>query len=285
MAAAALFLSLIIVVFVSRQAKGTYLAALVLGGLVATLIFGAPFASLVIALALAILLMVTWCFWQLWADFKDVFAGQPSARVIWLHWRSFVLWTPMCLWAIVAIVGAHIRDSYITEQVYTIRFSQEARSRNQSPPCNAVFCESGAGLQTDMKEATSVFGDKLQSRIMARFDSAARQAEAAGGNAAEVMEGLLFTNRDAVFPASFETFSGITIPGCFWLGFPFSARIRSNCGQRMVLKPLASAYENIRSDFYDAFLDGSASTALATDDGIDGLRATLRTFVSEKMDG
>ena len=256
-----------------------------MGGFGATLIFGAPFAFLVIALALAIFLMVTWCLWQLWADFKDVFAGQPKFRVIWLHWRSFILWAPICLLAIFAIVGAHIRDGYITHQVYTIRFAQEARSWNQSPPCNAVFCESGAGLQTDMKDATSVFGDKLQSRIMARFDSAARQAEAAGGNAAEVMERLLFTNRDAVFPASFETFSGIMIPSCFWPGFPFSARIRSNCGQRIVLKPLASAYENLRSDFYNAFLNGSASTTLATSDGIDGLRATLQTFVSQKIDG
>ena len=52
----------------------------------------------------------------------------------------------------------------------------------------------------------------------------------------------------------------------------------------MVLKPLASTYESIRSELYSSFLDGSNTTQVAAGQNIDEARASLELLVSHKLD-
>ncbi|MEP3844718.1 MAG: hypothetical protein ABJM43_05195 [Paracoccaceae bacterium] len=280
---------IVVLITAGRDSIQLTLSALSAGALVAAVAFDAPVGFIAIQLGLAMVLVLTWVVWQFAVDFRDVFSDQSWKHIAYLFWRSFVRWTPLLALTVIVLFLADYRDKQLTSQVYKAQFRQEARVWNQPEPCPpepgaAIFCQGGDGLQEDLKDTVSHFAETFQDRILDRFDRAASKFESTGDDASNAAEIILFTGPDAALPRSFEQFSGISVPRCRWYAVPFSSRARQDCGRRMVLRPLASTYENIRSELYSSFLDGSNTTQVATGQNIYEARKSLESLVSHKLD-
>lgn len=289
MVVAILLAVMVVLISAGRDSIQITLSSLLVGALFTAVAFDAPVSFIAIQLALAMGLILTWVVWQIASDFYDVFSGQSWKHIAYLFWRSFLRWMPLGAMALVVLFLADYRDKQLTSQIYKAQFSQEARVWNQPEPCppepgTAIFCESGDGLQEDLKDAVSHFAETFEGRILDRFDKAASEFESTGDDASNAAEVILFTGPNAALPRSFEQFSGISIPRCRWYAVPFSSRARQDCGRRMVLKPLASTYENIRADLYASFLDGSNTTQVAAGQNISEARKSLEVLVSHKLD-
>ncbi len=237
-------------------------------------------------LVMAVLLLVTVLVpvsRLLWRDLRDVASQLGHVRLLGLAGRSILLWLPVALLGAASVALVSWRDDAVRDGIYSIDANSE-----WAGPCRYLVCDEHDGQQDmrrDLHITTQRLADRMRTKIGEELGPVMAKVNADAGDAGAALLDELFDKRSgALFPPDFETFAGISIPGCAWPLAVVWPPEMVNCLKRTVLQPVAAAYADIRGDLKRDLSGRIAQLSADLSEGTDQVQQELLGFIERELD-